>query len=383
MNIQGGNRMKKLISMCLSFLCMLSVAMPCQASYKAANDEETNWANVNGAWYVVDENDNKMTGWYRDKHLCWYFLDYSTGAMKTGWTADGNDWYYLNPANGIMQTGWQEIDGQKYYMETSGVKAGAMVTGDYQIGNKVYTFDENGVYEGERTLTETELKLMEYQGKAAEILVNTKAVAIASDIAMYIYAGSETFDMSIDMDVVMNVKRDPKMSMEMAMYSMGESYSIGYYLKDGKFYYTDGEEKLYIELTEEEAKEEMETVEAEPISLPQYTNLEMIEEKGKVVFTFDSSDLDFYEILASMDLEDAAGMYEAFDFTLEVCQGRITYEEDGTPVNVEYYMLGECIIDGIPLLMEIGVNQSYDDFDTARVKYPSFSGYVNVTDQQE
>lgn len=103
--------------------------------------EEMNWTNTNGVWTLNDDKGNLIKGWYKDANNCWYMLDWSTGAMKTGWVASGSDWYYMNPANGIMQTGWQKINGDWYYLQTSGAKAGAMVTGSMLLDGAKQNFD--------------------------------------------------------------------------------------------------------------------------------------------------------------------------------------------------------------------------------------------------
>ena len=141
--------MKKLLSMLFALLMCVSVATPISATYRAAEDEETNWVQENETWYVLDEAGNKMTGWYRDAKLCWYYLDYTTGAMKTGWAADGKDangnvkWYYFGD-NGIMKTGWQNIGGSRYYFYDSGDEAGLMAIGTVEIDGLRYNFSNTG-----------------------------------------------------------------------------------------------------------------------------------------------------------------------------------------------------------------------------------------------
>ena len=52
------------------------------------------WQNIDGYWYVFDENSYMVTGWY--------------------WS--GEEWYYLAD-NGQMQTGWFTQDGEEYYLD--------------------------------------------------------------------------------------------------------------------------------------------------------------------------------------------------------------------------------------------------------------------------
>ena len=145
----GGKDMKKLFSMVMALLMCASVVNPVAATYRAAEDEETNWVQENGTWYVLDEAENKMTGWYRDAKLCWYYLDYQSGAMKTEWAADGKDengnvkWYYFGD-NGIMKTGWQTIAGNRYYFYDSGDEAGLMTIGTVEIDGLRYNFSNTG-----------------------------------------------------------------------------------------------------------------------------------------------------------------------------------------------------------------------------------------------
>lgn len=132
--------MKKLMS--LVFALTLSVSLLSAITPVKAAD--LNWTNTNGVWTLNDDKGNLIKGWYKDANNCWYMLDWSTGAMKTGWVASGSDWYYMNPANGIMQTGWQKINGAWYYMQTSGSKAGAILTGTQFVDGVKQNFDESG-----------------------------------------------------------------------------------------------------------------------------------------------------------------------------------------------------------------------------------------------
>lgn len=132
--------MKKLMS--LVFASTLSVSL--LSAVTPVEAVEMNWTNTNGVWTLNDDKGNLIKGWYKDANNCWYMLDWSTGAMKTDWVASGSDWYYMNPANGIMQTGWQKINGDWYYMQTSGSKAGAMLTGTQFVDGVKQNFDESG-----------------------------------------------------------------------------------------------------------------------------------------------------------------------------------------------------------------------------------------------
>lgn len=105
---------------------------------------DLNWTNTDGVWTLNDDKGNLYKGWYKDESNCWYMLDWTTGEMRKGWVASGSDWYYMNPTNGIMQTGWQKINGDWYYMQTSGSKAGAILTGTQFVDGVKQNFDESG-----------------------------------------------------------------------------------------------------------------------------------------------------------------------------------------------------------------------------------------------
>ena len=78
--------------------------------------------NVNGNWYLVDNNTGKnLTGFQEIK--------------------DQNKVVYYAPSNAQMQYGWQNINGKDYYFDTI---SGAMKTGTVNINGKNYTFNSDG-----------------------------------------------------------------------------------------------------------------------------------------------------------------------------------------------------------------------------------------------
>ena len=78
--------------------------------------------NVNGNWYLVDNNTGKnLTGFQEIK--------------------DQNKVVYYAPSNAQMQYGWQNINGKNYYFDTI---SGAMKTGTVNINGKNYTFNSDG-----------------------------------------------------------------------------------------------------------------------------------------------------------------------------------------------------------------------------------------------
>lgn len=368
--------MKKIISLCLSLVCVLSSVTPCFAAYKAEADETTNWMQKDGSWYILDDNNEVYKGWYRDEHLCWYMLDYHTGDMKTGWVAEGSDWYYMGD-NGIMKTGWQDIAGEKYYLLTSGNHAGAMVSGNYQLDDIVYTFDDSGRYIGERQLTEAEKQLADYQQKANDIMMNAKSFAASTKMDYTMSNGVETIDMLMNMDMKTQLSDEIKMSMEMDMQMMDESMEIDYYLKDNKLYLNDGENKVYIDLGDMGFDYSELLSKAQPMQLPLYKNVTMSEKGDQVIFTMQSEKLTMNDLLAQMPMDDFDAMFEGFDFTLNEGEIKVVYLKDGTPVSVEMTISGKFSADGETITMDIAMTQEYDDFNQARVKYPSLSGYQN------
>ena len=84
----------------------------------------------------------------------------SSGALQIGWFkvtrsyGDGytnTNWYYSNE-EGILQAGWLELNGKTYYLNpySFSMYAGAV----YEIDGKYYSFDENGVCQGEVGIVE-------------------------------------------------------------------------------------------------------------------------------------------------------------------------------------------------------------------------------------
>ncbi|OUN19644.1 N-acetylmuramoyl-L-alanine amidase [Ligilactobacillus salivarius] len=79
--------------------------------------------NVNGNWYLVDNNTGKnLTGFQEIKYQ--------------------NKVVYYAPSNSQMQYGWQDINNNRYYFDTFD---GAMTTGQKNINGNWYMFDAQGV----------------------------------------------------------------------------------------------------------------------------------------------------------------------------------------------------------------------------------------------
>lgn len=76
---------------------------------------QSQWAYLNGQWYVFGFDGYMLTGWQNiDGH--WYYL-YDNGAMAVGWVLTNNKWYCLAP-NGMMYSSVTTPDG--YPVDASG-----------------------------------------------------------------------------------------------------------------------------------------------------------------------------------------------------------------------------------------------------------------------
>ncbi len=167
--------------------------------------------NVNGNWYLVDNNTGKnLTGFqeikYQNKVVYYapsnaqmqygwqdinnnrYYFDTFDGAMTTGQKNINGNWYMFD-AQGVLQTGFQRIESQNktvYYSEDkaklgqmqygkTGIKGktyyfdtfdGAMAVGEKKIDNHMYLFDSKGIMQigfhdldgGKRTVYYSEAK---------------------------------------------------------------------------------------------------------------------------------------------------------------------------------------------------------------------------------
>ena len=76
------------------------------------------WALVDGSWYLFDGSGYMRTGWAQVGGA-WYYLSPS-GAMRTGWLNLGGVWYWLG-ADGAMRTGWYTVGGEWNWSNSSGV----------------------------------------------------------------------------------------------------------------------------------------------------------------------------------------------------------------------------------------------------------------------
>ena len=100
--------------------------------------------NVNGNWYLVDNNTGKnLTGFQeiKDQNKVVYYAP-SNAQMQYGWQNINNNKYYFDKFNGAMTTGQRNIDGSWYLFD----KQGVMQTGFQRIAsqNKTVHYDSNG-----------------------------------------------------------------------------------------------------------------------------------------------------------------------------------------------------------------------------------------------
>ncbi|URI12678.1 N-acetylmuramoyl-L-alanine amidase [Ligilactobacillus salivarius] len=100
--------------------------------------------NVNGNWYLVDNNTGKnLTGFQeiKDQNKVVYYAP-SNAQMQYGWQSINNNKYYFDTFNGAMTTGQRNIDGSWYLFDNQGVMQTGFQRIDYQ--NKTVHYDSNG-----------------------------------------------------------------------------------------------------------------------------------------------------------------------------------------------------------------------------------------------
>lgn len=93
------------------------------------------WALLNGKWYVFDNNGYMILGMYRINNVQYYFN--KDGSMATGWILYVNMWYYFDPITGAMKTGWIKLEDKWYYLRGDGVLLVNATTPDgYYVNDK-------------------------------------------------------------------------------------------------------------------------------------------------------------------------------------------------------------------------------------------------------
>ena len=124
----------------------------------------TGWMTLGGRKFYLDDNGKMKTGWVCSKSNKWYYMC-ADGYAVTGWkTIKGKTYYFDKQC--VMQTGLVKIDGMKYYFDSQGHKTlgwvtvggkkyffspsagGRAATGNWDINNKIYYFNEEGVLNG-------------------------------------------------------------------------------------------------------------------------------------------------------------------------------------------------------------------------------------------
>ena len=119
----------------------------------------TGWNEINGTWYLMDDNGKVQTGWQKWKGK-WYLLG-EDGAMKTRWQLVDGKWYFMRD-NGMMlrseyiQGYWLNKDGSCTYKPVAEWKEDSVglyyqdTSGYYVRNTKVfidrnwYLFDKRG-----------------------------------------------------------------------------------------------------------------------------------------------------------------------------------------------------------------------------------------------
>ncbi|MGL5437793.1 MAG: N-acetylmuramoyl-L-alanine amidase family protein [Lachnospiraceae bacterium] len=100
---------------------------------------KNNWAQVNGKWYLFQEDGKMLRGWQTTSNNTYYLSD--NGDMVSGWIKNGTNWYYLSQAEGdglgaMLKNCWGEANGNIYYFTSNG----AMAEGWYQVDGNWYYF---------------------------------------------------------------------------------------------------------------------------------------------------------------------------------------------------------------------------------------------------
>ena len=95
------------------------------------------WKEIGGSWYYFSKGGAMKTGWLKLGGRLFYLT--SQGKMKTGWVEAGNKWFYMC-SEGYAVKGWRDIDGETYYFGNDF----RMKTGLTKINGMNYYFDSQG-----------------------------------------------------------------------------------------------------------------------------------------------------------------------------------------------------------------------------------------------
>ena len=88
------------------------------------------WVVVNGTWYYMDGQSNKMTtGYVKNINGASYFFNNSGAMAQNGWgySSDGS-WYWAN-SSGALASGWIVVNGSWYFLDPQSKK---MVANDWR-----------------------------------------------------------------------------------------------------------------------------------------------------------------------------------------------------------------------------------------------------------
>ena len=121
-------KIKKAIGVVLAASLIVGTLVTGNVSVQAAE----RWSQENGQWYLYNDSNAKMTGWYQDSNGRWFYLKPNeNGAMAIGWLNIDGLYYYFDQ-NGYMCTGWIYVNNRYYLMNSDNrdnLPLGAMLTG--------------------------------------------------------------------------------------------------------------------------------------------------------------------------------------------------------------------------------------------------------------
>lgn len=140
---------KKLIaSTAAALMLAMSCAPAASATYFFTPEKSSK------TYAMEDNNTYTKTGWLKFNDDTYYVN--KDGSLKTGWLTLKSGAKYYFGKDGKMQTSKfiKDSKGNKYYLQ----KNGKMATGKLTVGDKQYTFDDNGVLKSTKTISKTDDK---------------------------------------------------------------------------------------------------------------------------------------------------------------------------------------------------------------------------------
>ena len=142
------NFASKLTAILAAAVMTVSAAgMSVSADTETDTPKYTGWSSDEYGWQYLSDGVPYMIESYNDiisvNGVCYDFSysGYCIGTY-TGWSKTGKCYYQ----DGLPHTGWIEDDGSRQYC-----LGGYPVTGDFQIGDRIYSFDKKGIYTGKST----------------------------------------------------------------------------------------------------------------------------------------------------------------------------------------------------------------------------------------